>query len=129
VKRFGYWRDPLAVASVLLYAINRWALKPWVHHGFWHDHFNDLLLIPAALPLVLWLQRRLKLRLHDRPPTWPEIALHLVVWTAICEWIGPRFYHHATADWRDVAAYTAGAIAAGLWWHWSANRTDAAGWA
>ena len=81
-----------------------------------HDHFNDLLLIPAALPWVLWAQRRLGWRDHDRGPTNAEIAQHLVIWAVICEGIGPLWVAHATADWRDVIAYVVGAVFAALWW-------------
>lgn len=99
-----------------LYALNRWVVKPHVDAGFLHDHFNDLLLIPAALPLVLGVQRLLKWRDHDSPPTAGEIALHLVIWSMLCEVAGPRLVAHATADWRDVVAYAAGGLVAGLWW-------------
>lgn len=85
--------------------------------GFWHDQFTDLLLVPAALPVVLWLQRRLGLRAHDARPTWREIGLHLAVWSVAAELIAPRLFHAATGDWKDVAAYAAGAVLAGGWWH------------
>jgi hypothetical protein len=116
VNRFGYWRDRLCVAACAAYALNRWALKPRVHWSFLHDHFNDVLLIPAALPLVLWVQRRRGLRTHDQPPTWAEVALHWAVWSAVCEFFGPRFLHKGTADPWDVACYGLGGIAACLWW-------------
>ena len=118
MKAFAYGRDPLSLAAMGLYALNRWVLKPAGSGGFWHNHFNDLLLIPAALPLVLWIQRRLGLRNHDRPPTTAEIALHLVVWTVVCEIAGPRLSSHGTADPRDAAAYAAGAVFAWGWWSW-----------
>lgn len=118
MKRFGYGRDALALTAMVLYALNRWVVKPHAHAGFLHDHFNDMLLIPAALPLILWVQRRLGWRAHDAAPTAGEIALHLGIWTAICEGVGPHFVAHATADWRDGVAYLAGALAAGLWWRW-----------
>ena len=59
---FGYWRDRLFLVAVAAYGINRWGLKPRLPSPFLHGHFNDLLLIPAALPVVLWVQRRLGLR-------------------------------------------------------------------
>ena len=116
MKPFGYTRDPLALLAMALYALNRWFLKPHLGGGFMHDHFNDLLLIPAALPLVLWVQRKLAWRGHDEAPRWSEIGLHLLVWGVICEGVGPRLAPHATGDWRDLVAYTAGAAVAGLWW-------------
>lgn len=101
------------------YVINRWGLKPVLDVPFLANHFNDILLIPAALPLVLWVQRKLGWRTHDRNPDAKEIALHLIVWGIIAEGIGPHLFDHATRDWRDLAAYTAGAILAGLWWRYS----------
>jgi len=117
VNRFGYWRDPLFLAAAIGYAVNRWLLKPLLPTPFLHGHFNDLLLIPAALPVVLWLQRVAGLRQHDHAPSWMEMVLHLVVWSVICEFIGPHWLHRGTADPLDVMAYAVGGIAACLWWH------------
>ena len=102
--------------SCSLYAINRWALRPRVHSAFLHNHFNDLLLIPCALPVLLLLQRGLGLREHDQPPTPSEIALYLVVWSLLFEAIGPHIFRHAVGDPWDVVAYVVGGILAGLWW-------------
>jgi hypothetical protein len=122
VKAFGYGRDPLCLIAIGLYALNRWGGKPNLDVRFLHDHFNDLLLIPAALPLVLWIQRKLGWRCHDRFPEPKEIMLHLVVWGLIAEVAGPHLFAHATGDWRDLVAYAAGAIVAGLWWSKSGKR-------
>lgn len=119
MKVFAYGRDPLCLLAIGLYALNRWGLKPAMDVRFLHDHFNDLLLIPAALPLVLWMQRKLGWRTHDLPPDAPEITLHLVVWGFIAEVAGPHLFDHATGDSRDLLAYTVGAFIAGLWWHHS----------
>lgn len=116
MRRFRYLRDPLFLIGCAAYAINRWLVKPHVHHGFLHSHFDDLWLIPCALPPVLWLHRRLNLRRHDDAPRLPEIAFHLVFWSALFEWFGPRFVPHTTSDPYDVLAYIAGAVAAGIWW-------------
>src|SRR4051812_17845654 len=116
VKRFGYALDPLCVLACSLYALNRWWLAPHLGGGFLHGQFNDLLLIPAALPFALWLQRRLNPRPDDRAPRWSEIALHLVAWSVAAELAGPRIFARATADWRDVVAYAAGGTIAGFWW-------------
>lgn len=116
MKRFGYLRDPLCLAACALYALNRWWLRGHVGGAFLTGQFNDLFLIPAALPLVLWVQRRLGLRPDDRRPAWGEIGLHLAVWSVCAEGLMPRLTAHATGDWRDVVAYAAGALVAGLWW-------------
>ena len=115
VNRFGYWRDPLFLAGCALYALNRWGLKPHTHSAFLHGQFNDLLLIPCALPLVLWMQRRLGLRKHDHFPDAGEIALHVIVWSVLCEGIGPHILP-VTGDVKDVIAYALGAVLAWAWW-------------
>jgi hypothetical protein len=114
--RFRYLRDPLWVAGCFAYAANRWLVKPHVHTGLFHSCFNDFWLIPCALPPVLWLHRRLGLRWHDDPPRISEILLHLAFWSALFEWIGPRFMTRATGDPFDALAYAGGALLAGLWW-------------
>ena len=116
MPRFRYLADPVFVVSCAAYAVNRWLLKPHVHSTFLHSHFNDLLLIPCALPPVLLAHRLLRLRLHDQPPQPTEIALHLIIWSVLFEVIGPRLVAHATGDPLDVAAYIAGGIVAGLLW-------------
>lgn len=116
MSRFLYLRDGLFFSSCTLYAINRWVLKPRFHSTFLHDHFNDLLLIPCALPVLLLIQRCLGLREHDKPPTAGEITLYLLVWSALFEVIGPHLFRRSVGDPWDVAAYVAGGILAGLWW-------------
>ena len=117
-RAFRYWRDPLCIVACAAYALNRFFLAPLTaHDSFLRTHFDDLLLIPAALPLVLWFQRLLALRTHDQPPGAGEITFHLLLWSLISEWIGPVFLHHGTADLLDVAAYSAGAFASYIcWW-------------
>lgn len=118
MKRFRYALDPLCLAGVAAYALGRWWLRPHsAPGGFWHDQFTDVWLIPAALPLLLWLQRKIGLRLHDAPPRWSEIALHTVAWTLAAEVLAPLLTARATGDWRDALAYAGGAVMAGMWWH------------
>ena len=124
MRPFGYLRDPLCLGGLGSYALNGWLLKPLLPSPFLHGHFNDLLLMPAALPVILWVQRLTGLRLHDCAPSWSEMGLHLVVWSLICEFIGPYWLRHGTADVWDVAAYTAGGIAACLWWNRPATKTS-----
>lgn len=116
MRRFLYLRDPLFLTGCAAYVINRWLVKPYMHTGFFHSHFNDLWLIPCALPPVLWLHRRLGLRSQDNVPQFSEIITHLILWSILLEWIGPKFVPHTTGDPLDVIAYAAGAAMAGLWW-------------
>ena len=116
MTRFGYGRDRLCWLACTLYAVNRWVLPATWKNPFLRNYFDDLLLIPAALPLMLWLQRRLGLRKTDAPPDWREVLLHLVIWSFAAEVIGPRLFQRATGDAWDVVAYAAGAIIATLVW-------------
>ena len=38
--RFGYMHDPLFLACVVLYALNRLVLKPHLATPFLHEHLN-----------------------------------------------------------------------------------------
>jgi len=117
VKPFRYWLDPLFLGCCALYVVNRWGVKPHFHVTFFHSWLNDALLVPCALPLLLWVHARLGWRDSEAPPGAWEIITHLAGWSVLFEVIGPRFVHHATADILDVVAYTAGAAVAFLWWH------------
>lgn len=124
MRSFGYWRDRLCLAASAAYGVNRWILKPVVVSPFLHGHFADLLLIPAALPVVLWIQRLAGWRTHDLAPTWWEVGSHVTIWSVICEWVGPVLLHRGTADAWDVVAYAVGGVAA--WWWWR-SRLEGAG--
>ena len=100
-----------------LYALNRFCLKPHFHSVFLRSHFNDLLLIPCALPPVLLLQRWLRLRDGDAMPSLAEIGFHLGIWSVLFEMIGPRIWPHAIGDAGDAIAYGVGGIVAALWWN------------
>ena len=126
MNRFGYLRDPMFLAAASAYALNRWLLKPLLPSPFLHGHFADLLLIPAALPVVLWMQRLAGLRKHDLMPSWSEMGLHLAVWSLICEFIGPQWLHHGTADRWDVVSYAVGGVVACLWWNRAAKQISIA---
>lgn len=117
MRRFRYALDPLCLAACTGYAANRWLVPAAWKGPFLTGHFSDLLLIPAALPGVLWLQRRLGWRTADAPPGWPEIGLHLAAWSVAAELLAPHLFARATGDWWDVAAYAGGAAIAGLWWN------------
>ena len=113
--RFAYWRDPLFVAALSAYAINRWAIALLLP-TWWQGHFADLLLVPVGLPLWLWCERRVGWRDHDGIPRWREIAFVLVVWAVAAELVAPWMFAHATGDGWDVLAYAIGAFTAGLAW-------------
>jgi len=121
MHRFQYWRDPACLVCCAAYMLNRYGLKALFHSGFFHGYFNDLLLIPCALPFLLLLQRHLGLRLDDSYPGASEITMHVLVWSILFEWIGPQWMHWTVADPMDVVAYGVGAILAGVWWGFARN--------
>lgn len=116
VNGYRFWKDPLWWCACLAYAANRWIMSPALGGNFLRGQFDDLWLIPAALPVVLELQSWLKLRPAGAWPSNLEIGFHWLVWSVICEGIAPRFISHCVSDWRDVVAYGAGAAFAAIWW-------------
>jgi ubiquinone/menaquinone biosynthesis C-methylase UbiE len=124
VKRFGFVFDPLFLLCCALYAANRWWIKPHCHIAFFHNWFNDLLLIPCALPPVLLIQYWLGLRPHDSAPTFGEVAAHVVGWSVLFEVIGPHILP-TTGDPWDAVAYACGGAAAWGWWRLSYGRRSA----
>jgi len=116
MRRFRYAADPLFLCGCGAYALNRWVLKPNVASTFLHGYFNDLLLIPCALPLALWMQRRLGLRKHDNIPDGGEVLFHLAIWCVLFELIGPHLIRHTTGDPLDMLAYAIGALLSWAWW-------------
>jgi hypothetical protein len=120
-RRFHYFLDPVCLASVLIYAINRWYWKP--HHIgglFTVGYLNDLICLPLFLPLILGLQRALGVRRHDDFPRLWEMLQQWVVFSLLFEVILPQFpqYFRTTADPFDVLAYLAGGLLAWGWWAW-----------
>jgi hypothetical protein len=118
--RFRYYADPVCIACLLIYPLNRFYLKP--HHiGGWftHGYLNDVMCLPLFLPMILFGQRVLRLRRHDGYPQWWEIAQHWAIFSVVFEVVLPRMgtTFDTTADPWDVVAYAAGGIAAGAWWH------------
>src|SRR4051812_47906607 len=116
MRPFRYLLDPFCVFGCAAYIVNRLLLRPHIHSVFLHGYFNDQLLIPCALPPVLWLHRRLGLRKHDEPPQISEVLFHLAIWSVLFEWIGPHLARHATGDPLDVVAYAVGAVFALVYW-------------
>lgn len=127
MKPFGYLQDRLFIFSLSVYAVNRLAILP--HLGgffrshlpwawpFMHSHLDDLLLMPTALPVVLWLQRMGGLRSHDQPPSWREMFFHAAIWSVMCKVVGPVFFGIGVADPWDVLFFFAGGMAACFWWN------------
>ena len=124
-RRFGYYADPVCIASLLIYPLNRFVLKP--HHiGGWftHGYLNDVICLPLFLPMILFVQRVIGLRRHDGYPRGWEIVQHWAIFSVVFEVVLPRMgpAFDTTADPWDVVAYAAGGAVAGAWWRWRASR-------
>lgn len=121
---FGYWRDPLFLVSLGTYAVNRLLIKPHLHHysPLFHGHLDDVLTVPVALPVYLYIYRRIGLRPDDAPPRWWEVALHVAVWDVFFEWFGPHALHRGAGDPLDNLSIAAGGVAAWLLWRWTSAR-------
>ena len=115
MKRFGYVFDPLFLVCCALYATNRWLIKPNCHIAFFHNWFNDTLVIPCALPILLLVHRKFHLRDHDQPPTLAEVVAHVIGWSILFEVIGPHLMA-TTGDPWDAVAYACGGMASFLCW-------------
>jgi hypothetical protein len=116
VNRFRYLGDPVFLVAVALYLLNRLWWKPAFGSAWLVNWFNDGLLIPGALPVLLWIHRRAGWRQHDRPPGWGEITLHLAIWAIVCEVLGPLLLRGPVGDPLDVLAYVIGGLLAGVIW-------------
>lgn len=126
MRSFRYLTDPLFLLGCGAYALNRWILKSHWHTGFFHSYFNDLWLIPCALPLVLRVQSGCKLRPREKPPQTGEILMHVLLWSVWFEGLAPLLWTHSTADLGDVLAYGTGGLLAGLWWRYAYRPAPAA---
>ncbi|MFT3883148.1 MAG: hypothetical protein QM703_26290 [Gemmatales bacterium] len=119
--RFLYLRDPLFLCCVLVYFANRLILKTVWTTGFVHEHLNDLICIPFWVPIMLWVERCLRLRQDDRSPEAIEVIIPLLIWSWVFEIILPRtdmFRRYCTADPWDIVYYSIGAIGASIVWRW-----------
>jgi len=127
MKPFGYLHDRLFLCSLPAYAVNRLIILPrfsgllhtrlpsvW---SFLHSHLDDLLLMPVALPVILWVQRLTGLRTRDGTPTWSEMFTHLAIWAFMAKIVGPYYCHVGVADPWDLLYFTAGGIGACAWWN------------
>ena len=125
-RKFGYLADKTFLAACLIYGANRFWGKPLLGASlpFLRNHLDDCLLIPAALPPLLFVFRKLGLRCHDCPPRAREVAEWTLLWSIVFEWVFPRFLQRGTADWWDVLSYLTGALVSWLLWQGFAKTAD-----
>ena len=114
-----FFEEPVFACGLGVYLLNRFVLKPWLgpENAFFHGQLNDLLLVPCALPPICYLYSRLGLRKREGVPTWGEIGLHWLIWSAFFEGLGPWMFGQGTGDLWDVVAYGVGGVLAGAAWH------------
>lgn len=82
------------------------------------SYFNDLFLVPVALPVALYLTKLLKFR-GNHHPTLSEIFTCLIIWSVIFEYISPKYFDKGVADVCDVLAYSVGAVVSFIIWRLS----------
>ncbi len=125
--RFKYLRDPLFLLCAFTYVINRFILKRLWEDGFVHDHVNDLICIPFVIPIMLFAQRKLRMRHHDEVPLAHEILILIVVLSIVFEILLPLqtdVAHPAIADHMDVFHYVLGGLLASMIWRYWYREAD-----
>jgi len=113
---YRFWKDPVWGWATAIYGCHR------LYQSFGlpeprllQFYLNDLLFIPAVLPLVLALEDRLGWRKPGPPRGW-EILFYWMIWSLICEWVGPFKFALGSPDAWDVLAYGIGGFLAWLRW-------------
>ncbi|HWB54714.1 MAG TPA: hypothetical protein VG722_10995 [Tepidisphaeraceae bacterium] len=117
-RPFRYIDDPICIVAMLVYLVNRCALKP-EHIGGWlvHDYLNDLLCLPIFLPIILRLQSALGIRRHDLPPTLFELIHNWFIFSVLYYYVFPRLSAFTSvADLWNSVAYLVGGVAAFVCW-------------
>ena len=121
-RPFRYFADPVCIACLIIYPINRFYLKP--HHiGGWftHGYLNDVMCLPLFVPMILYVQRAVGLRDHDGYPRIWELFQHWAIFSIVFQAILPRFpkvFTSAGDPW-DMLAYFAGGMIG--YWIWFAE--------
>ena len=124
MKPYSPARDALWLASLALFALNKWWIKPNFDGALWHSYLNDLLCLPVWMPICVWVFAKLKLR-DDAPPRALEIAVCLLFWSWVFEVLLPQtnvFGKFSAGDPFDVLAYAIGGVLGWIWWEFI-NRT------
>jgi hypothetical protein len=125
VRQFNYLTDPICIASLILYTINRFLLKPYRIGGwFTHGYLNDVLCLSLFVPIILYIQRIFGIRQHDRYPLAWEILQQWVIFSILFQAILPRFpkvFAGAGDPW-DILAYFTGGLLAGIYWSAQSRR-------
>ncbi len=112
-------KNPLFMISLTAYCLNSFFLKYCsVDNHLLKFYFNDLLLVPCALPPILCLISIAGFRDSDKPPSCIEVLICLCTWSIAFEVVGPLVSLKSTADPFDVAAYWLGGAVSWSLWHY-----------
>ncbi len=132
-RPFRYLADPVCIAALILYAMNRFYLKP--HHvGGWftRGYLNDVLCLPLFVPMILYAEHVLHVRPHFGFPRVWEILQIGAAFTLVFQVIIPRFpkVFITAGDPYDILAYSAGGVIGWSCWtleaKWGRRRTQVA---
>lgn len=121
MQPFVYLKDPLFLACLSAYCVNRLLANHGMSVPLLRSYLNDVICIPFWIPIMLWAQRKLGLRKHDGPPQPFEVVIPLVIWALVFEVFlpaTPLWSHVALADPIDVLCYALGGIVAVQFWSW-----------
>lgn len=126
-SKYKYIKDPLFIACVVVYFVNRFFIKPLTigKISFFNSYVNDLICFPFWLPIVLFLTRKVRLRGHDDPPDFYELLFYLLLWSFFFEFLGPAFgqhFNYPVADPWDIVCYAVGCLIAGIYWNYEIKK-------
>ncbi|MEZ6125058.1 MAG: hypothetical protein R3C49_18080 [Planctomycetaceae bacterium] len=116
---FRHLQDRLFLLSLLLWVGGRLLKEFCVSPPFVRCYLNDLICIPFWLPIMTFVLSRIGLRLADRCPAPMEIALTLVTFAIVFEFLMPAmdaFRGQAIHDPNDILCYAVGAFVADEYW-------------
>lgn len=127
-SKFRYLKDPLFLATMALYVLNRYIVRPLAigKIDFFNCYFNNLICIPFCLPIVLFLTRAVRLRSHDEPPDIYELCFYLLMWSFFFEYVAPkygRYLNYPVGDPWDVVFYVVGGLVAGIYWNCEISKS------
>ena len=119
-KHFTAWRDPVFLTCAGLWALGKYVLRPNFNCFYLHAYWNDFLCAGIAVPLVVTLTQKLRLRAANGPPTALEIAVPLCVIAYVFELylpFRPVLQAYNISDPADILAYVLGGIVAYIIWN------------
>ncbi|XOV71453.1 MAG: hypothetical protein ACFHW5_22565 [Verrucomicrobiota bacterium] len=111
------WFDSFWLLSLACYAIHR--IWQWASPapGWMSSYWNDIWMLPCAVPLVIRIYETLNLREPNMHPSLSEIVWHGLLWSFMAEGLAPVWFPSSTADPLDLAAYALGGFMLWLRWH------------